>query len=347
MTDAGQDRTAAPQDSGAAEGNAMLDQMYRTVLRYAAIRALVSVGCPEQLRDGPLSVTELASRCGADAPALGRLLRSAAQTGLLRLAGPGSYELTGTGQALLGSTALLRLRWASHPEPWNSLGELTETVRTGRSPLVEKYGSTYDFLDTRPEAAAAFDALMVANHSSLAAKLAEAADFAGLRTLVDVGGGRGTFLAAILRAHAGLRGTLLELERAVPAAKDYLDGSGAGDRSEVVAGDFFVSVPAGADAYLLANVIHNWDDESAVAILRTVRAAMTGDSRVLLVEIVLPDDDSPHPGKDLDVRMLSMHSGQERTRAEYEALLREAGLEPRTANEIVAGFRLLTASAAQ
>jgi len=327
----------------AAEGNALLNDMNRTALRYGAIRALISIGCPEQLRDGPLTVTELASKCGAHAPTLARLLRAVAPTGLLRTVSPGRYELTEAGQVLLDGTELLRTSWSTVPEVWNSIGELTETVRTGESPFVRRHGNTYDFLATRPEASAAFDALMVANHGGVAAALAASDELPATGTVVDVGGGKGTFLAAILHARPALRGVLLDLERTVDAAVEYLAAEGVAERCEIVAGDFFKAVPSGGDAYLLANVVHNWDDDEAMDILRTVRTAMPDHGRVLLVEVVLPDDDRPHPGKDLDVRMLTMHEGKERSQSEYSELIERAGFYLDRVTEL-ARFSLIVAS---
>jgi hypothetical protein len=308
-----------------AEGNALLNDMNRTALRYGAIRALISIGCPEQLRDGPLTVTELASRCGGHAPTLARLLRAVAPTGLVRTVSPGTYELTEAGQVLLEGTELLRTRWSTVPEVWTSIGELTETVRTGEAPFVRRHGNTYDFLATRPEESAAFDALMVANHGGVAAALAASDELPATGTVVDVGGGKGTFLAAILHARPALLGILLDLERTVGSAVEYLTAEGVAERCEIVAGDFFKGVPPGGDVYLLASVIHNWGDDGAADILRTVRTAMPEHGRLLMVEVVLPDDDRPHPGKDLDVRMLTMHEGKERSQSEYSELLERAG----------------------
>jgi hypothetical protein len=327
----------------AAEGNALLNDMYRTVLRYGAIRALVSVGCAEQLRDGPLSVTELAGRCGAHAPTLGRLLRTAAPTGLLRTVSPGTYELTEAGQALVNGTELLRTRWSAVPEVWDSIGELTETVRTGEAPFVRRHGNTYNFLSAHPEASAAFDALMVGNHGGAASAVAASDELPTTGTVVDVGGGKGTFLAAILHARPALRGVLLDLARTVDAATEYLTADGVAERCQIVAGDFFKAVPPGGDAYLLASVIHNWDDGEAADILRTVRAAIPERGRLLLVEVVLPDDDRPHPGKDLDVRMLTMHGGKERSLSEYSELLGRAGFRLDRVTELTR-FSLIVAS---
>jgi hypothetical protein len=317
-----------------AEGQAAIMAMERAAWRYAALRALVSVGCPEQLRDGPLGLAELAERCGAHAPSLRRLLRSAAPTGLVRSVPPDAYELTGTGRALLEGRSSLTLRYNADPEIWGAFGELTETVRTGRAPFILRNGNVYTYLAGKPDLAAVFDQFMEANLGPLAASLAEAGIFSGAGTLVDVGGGKGTFLAAILHANPGMRGILLDLERVVPAARQYLAASGVGERCEFVAGDFFTTMPAGADAYFVAHVIHNWDDERAAALLRKIRAAIPDHGRLLILEQPLPDDDRPHHGKDLDIRMLTLQYGRERSYAEYSALLTAAGFAPGEVTEL-------------
>jgi hypothetical protein len=329
-----------------AEGQATIMEIQRGVWRFAAIRALVAIGAPERLRDGPLTVAELADRCGAHAPTLGRLLRTIAATGLLARAGPDMYELTETGQALLWGRALLSVRFSADPEVWGALGDLTETVRTGVAPFTLRHGSLYDYLSAKPEVSAAFDELMDTNHGPLAARLAEVATFPDTGAVVDVGGGRGTFLAAILHVYPGLRGVLLDLPRVIPAARKYLADSGVDERCEVVAGDFFTEVPTGADAYLVAHVVHNWDDGQAATILRTIRAAMPDHGQLLLVEAPVPDDDRPHFGKDLDVRLLTMHEGKERSQAEYSALLSGAGFRPGQVIELGRGECLITASPA-
>jgi hypothetical protein len=341
-----QDERTASADSAAsaAAGQATIMEIQRGVWRFAALRALVAVGAPEQLRDGPLTVAELAKRCGAHAPTLGRLLRTIAATGLLRSAGPDQYELTEAGQALLAGRALTSVRFSVDPEVWGALGELTETVRTGLAPFTLRHGSLYDYLSAKPDVSAVFDELMDTNHGPLATRLAEIAGLPETGTVVDVGGGRGTFLAPILRANPGLRGILLDLERTVPAARDYLAANGVGQRCEVVAGDFFTAVPAGADVYLVAHVVHNWDDDQAAVILRAIRAVIPDHGRLLLVEAPVPDDDRPHFGKDLDIRLLTMHEGKERSLAEYSALLAGAGFRPGPVAGLDRGECVITAS---
>jgi hypothetical protein len=339
-------RDRAAEAAGA--GQAAIMDMQRAVWRFAALRALIAVGCPEQLRDGPRTVAELADRCGAHAPTLGRLLRTIATTGLLHRVSPGTYELTPAGQSLLAGRALMSMRFQLDAQVWGALGELTETVRSGEAPFTLRHGSLYDYLSTAPEVSAAFDALMDINHGPLADKLAalltESGEFAATGTVVDVGGGQGTFLAAILRADPGLRGILLELDRSVPAATKYLAAADVAEQCEVVSGDFFTAVPAGGDVYLLAHVVHNWDDEQATGILRTIRAVIPSSGRLLLVEAPLPDDDAPNFGKDLDIRLLTMHEGKERTVAEYAALLTSAGFLLGEVTELGRGECVIAAS---
>jgi hypothetical protein len=326
------------------EGNLILLDLQRSLWRLSALVGLVKLGVPEQLSDGPLSLAELADRCGAQAPLLARALRCIVQTGLIRRTSTGEYELAEAGQALLRGMHPPVLRLDSDPQIWGALAEVTETIRAGQAPFIARNGSFYRYIGTRPELSEVFDEFMAALHAPIAAALAHQAAFRDMRTLVDVGGGEGMFLTAILRANPGLHGVLLELERSVPAAKQYLEANGVADRCEVVAGDFFTSVPVGADGYLLAHVIHNWNDEHAAAILRAVRAGAGDVGQVMLVETILPDDDSSHPGKDRDMRLLSLFEGSERSYSEYSALLGDTGWRPGSVTELFAGSCLMTAS---
>src|ERR1700722_20174561 len=322
------DKTEAP----AVPGTRILLETTFATWRFTAVRGLLSIGAFEQLAAGPLTTGELAGRCGADAEILRRVLRCVAATGLLRSAGPQRYELTDACRAVLGGWAFGGFSFNADPEMWNALGEINETIRTGRAPLIDRYGGLYGYLATQPETAAGFDALVKGSYAPVAEALAQAVDFGKLGTVADVGGGHGGFITAILRAHPGVRGILTELDRPLPGARAHLAANGLADRCDVVACDFFTDpVPSGAGCYLLAHVIHNWNDEQALAILRAVRAAVPDDGRLLLVEAVIPDDDSPHLAKDLDIRMITILPGGGRTEPEYARLLAEAGFRPEPA----------------
>jgi hypothetical protein len=308
-----------------------------------ALRALVDIGGLEELSGGPLATDELARRCGASAELLPKVLRSVATLGLIRTANPGTaspgtYELTDVGRALLSSPAMAGVRFHCDPEIWGAIGELPEALRTGKPPFVARHGSAYDYIATRPDTAAAFYDLMGREFGPVAEALASAIDFGALGTVVDVGGGEGSFIIAILRAHPGTRGVLADLPLALPEAREKLAASGLDDRCEVVACDFFTdSLPAGAGGYLLAHIIHNFSDEQAVTVLRAVRAAVRADGRLVLVEVVLPDDDAPHWAKDLNIRMMSFQPGGERTESEYASLFAKAGFQLQSVTHVHQG----------
>jgi ubiquinone/menaquinone biosynthesis C-methylase UbiE len=311
------------------------------VSRFAALAAMAELGCADHLREGPLSVDELAVRCGANPPALGRTLRQLASMGIVATTAPGVYELTEAGATLRSDVpGSLRsaVRMIIEDGFWYGMGKLPQTVRTGRSGFIEQHGPTYSYLKANPEAGALFDEYMVARAWPFAEAVSSSYDFSGVRTLVDVAGGKGHILAAVLKAYSDMRGVLFDQEQVVKSAPEFFSELGLEDRCSYVGGDFFVSVPAGADAYLLGSVIHNWSDEDSVRILRNIRDVMADDGRVLLVELVVPDNDLPHISKDVDMRMLSLFGeGLERSTSEYGELLGKAGFRLSRQIELPAG----------
>jgi hypothetical protein len=327
-----------------ADGARILLETTWATWRFAAIRGLLGIGGFEQLASGPLTVDELAGRCGANPEILRRVLRCVAATGLLRSDGRHRYELTDACRAAMDGFAFAGLVFNADPEIWNALGEITETIRSGKAPLIDTHGGLYRYLATQPSTAAGFDALLKGMFAPAASALAQAIDFARLGTVVDVGGGHGAFITAILQAHPGVRGILTELDRAIPGARAHLAANGLADRCDLVACDFFTDpLPSQAGGYLLAHVIHNWNDEQALAILRAVRTAIRDDGRLLLVEAIIPDDDSPHPAKDLDIRLITLLPGGGRTESEYARLLATAGFRPQPASGLAGTASVLAA----
>jgi spermidine synthase len=203
---------------------------------------------------------------------------------------------------------------------------IVHTVRTGEPGIETAHGmGIFEFLAQNPTNAANFDAAMAERTAAFAPSVAADYDFSRMRTVVDVGGGQGILLAAILRRHTHLRGILFEVPTVVAGAEAVLMASDIADRSEVRAGDFFDRVPDGADGYVMANVLHDWDDARAVEILGNCRRAMTEDGRVLIVERLIPDDPSEAaPVLLSDINMLVFTGGQERTNAEYGQILTAA-----------------------
>jgi hypothetical protein len=183
----------------------------------------------------------------------------------------------------------------------------------------------FEYLSQHPEEASYFSEAMIGFHGAEPPAVAAAYDFSGFKTVVDVGGATGNMLAAILSSHAGPRGILFDRPHVVGDAPVLLKARGVEARVTIAAGDFFGTVPAEGDAYLLSHIIHDWNEDQCLTILGHCRKAITPDGRLLIVEMVLPAGDTPHPGKILDMVMLVMPGGQERTEAEYASLLGKAG----------------------
>jgi hypothetical protein len=299
-----------------------------------AIYVAAELGIADRLAAGPLSSAELAEGTQAHEPSLYRVLRLLASLGVLAEGEHRSFGLTVLGDRLRGDVPASMRSWAMLVEAIGGVRTfepIIRTVRTGAPGVDLTYGmGLFEFLAARPEHAAGFDAAMSERTAAFAPGVAAGHDFSGLRTVVDVGGGKGTLLAAILQAHGRLRGVLMEAPAVAAAAGPVLEAAGVADRCKVVAGDFFAAVPGGADRYLLANVLHDWDDDRAVAILAECRKAMAKDGRVLIVERLIPDDpDDPEqalPTLLSDLNMLIVTGGKERTNAEYGSLLTRAGL---------------------
>jgi O-methyltransferase domain len=235
---------------------------------------------------------EIAELVGAHGPTLYRLLRALDDVGVIVELGDRRFALTPLGEVLRGDVPGSLRGWATmigtpfHGYPWI---ELYETVRTGEPAFRRVHGmEIFDYLAKHPEDAAVFDAAMTSISTSETVSIVEAYDFARFSTVVDVGGGRGGLLAAILSANPHLQGILFDVPAVVAGAEDVISAAEVGDRCRVVSGDFFDSLPEGGGAYLLSNVIHDWDDDRAVQILGKCRAVMADTACVLLAEIVLP-----------------------------------------------------------
>jgi hypothetical protein len=293
-----------------------------------AVSVAAELGLADLLRDEPRTPTQLAEATGTHAPALHRLLRALASLGVFTEDEQGRFALTPLAETLRGDVpgslrAVAVMMGAEHFRCW---GELLYSVQTGRTAFEKLYGEPiFSYLAARPQAARTFDAAMVGIHGRETAAMLDAYDFSGLGTLVDVGGGNGSLLSATLHRHPQLRGVLYDrpdvVERALPALK----AAGLEERCRAVGGNFFESVPAGGDAYLLRHIIHDWYDEQALTILRNCRRVMPPHGKLLLVEAVIPPGNGPFWSKFLDLNMLVIPGGMERTEGEYRELLAGAG----------------------
>lgn len=315
----------------------MREEAIREVMRLVngdcaaqAVAAATELGVPDALADGPRSAEALAEAVGADADALYRLLRVLSGLGVLEERDGRVFALTERGDLLrAGVPGTLRGMALMMGAPWRrrAYSELAECVRTGHSAFERLYGG-YAYYRDDPEAGRVFDEAMADSSTVFMEPLVRGYDFTPFRTIVDVGGGQGRLLAAALAAHPEGRGVLFDLPRVVAGAGEALERAGVAGRCELVGGDFLSAVPDGGDVYLLANILHNWDDEHAARILANCAAAMRPDGRVLLVEGIMPERcDRPVSVTFIDLEMLVMHEGgRQRTAGELDGLLRGAGL---------------------
>jgi len=285
----------------------------------------------DHLAKGPTSAGDLAAVTNTHSPSLRRFLRTLGHLGLVMEDGEGRFTLTSLGTALKnGAPGSARAAILTLASPWITNGwmRLLDSVRTGKPGLEQALGMPiFDWLAQHPEEASLFSETMVSFHGAEPAAVAAAYDFSGMTTVVDVGGATGNLLAAILGRYPGLRGILYDLPHVVRDAPALLQARGVADRAIITSGSFFDSVPSGGDAYLLSHIIHDWTEVQCLTILGHCRRAMAPASRVLIIEMVLPAGNVPHPGKMLDMMMLVGPGGQERTEPEYRALLSKAGLQ--------------------
>jgi hypothetical protein len=286
------------------------------------------LGLADILKDGPQPVEALAATTGANADALYRVLRALASLGVFAEGPERQFALT----------PLAALLQQDHPyavraqalffgdEPYRAWGELFSSVMTGTNAYEQVFGAPhFEYLAQHPDQNELFNQAMSASSRQAATAIAVAYDFSAAGTVVDIAGGQGVLIAGILRANPTLRGILFDQPHVVANALPLLEAAGVADRCELASGDFFVSVPSG-DIYTLRHILHDWDDERAIAILRSCAEAMEPGGRVLVIESVIEPGNDPSPAKFLDLMMFVMNGGRERTAEEYRRLFEAAGL---------------------
>jgi len=295
-----------------------------------AIFVAARLGIADALAGGPQEVSQLAHRTATNEQALYRVLRALASAGIFAEDAPRRFRLTPLAEVLQSGTAGSLRSYAimsGEQWVWHSVGAMLHCVQTGRSGFEHAFGdrSPFEFYKKNPEAGRiSMEGLTSRSASENAAVLA-AYDFGDAKRIVDVGGGEGTLLAAILVAAAASHGVLFDVPDTAERARQRLEAAGLGSRSEVLGGDFFRSVPAGGDVYVMKKVLHDWNDERALTILQNCRAVMPAHGRLLMIELIVPEGNEPSFAKMLDLLMLTYLSGRERTEDEYRSLLESAG----------------------
>jgi len=290
---------------------------------------IAKLGLADHLAAGPLTAAELASRVKVNPENLGRVLRLAAFYGLVTELPEGRFELTPFARPLrrdvddsIAPTAVMLGQ--DHYGAW---GALLHSVKSGESAFQHVYGMPmFDYLAKHPDAQADFDAAMSAGTEVFLGSMVDVYDFSESRIIVDVGGGNGSVSAMILKRNPVMEAVIYDQPQVLEAADRYLSGAGVRKRCRLVPGNFFETVPEGGDLYFLSNIIHDWDDERALRILRNCRAAMTPAAAVLLLEAILPEHGHPSQVAMADVNMMVVLTGRERTEAQYRKLLAAADL---------------------
>lgn len=306
-----------------------LEGIQEAFFTHRCLHAAASLGVADALINGPLAVEVIAQRCGADPKFLYRVLRFLASQDIFIESSPQAFALTPRAECLR-SDVRNSARWQlAHDLMGRASSEIVHSVRGGTSAFEKMFGAQlWDYLAAHPEENDWFNLHMQAQARPLAISAVEAYDWSRSRIVVDVGGGTGQFLAGLLQTHPHLSGILVELPHVVESARAFVQAAGLSERCRIVAGNFFEGVVAEGDTYVLSRILHDWDDEKALKILRTVRKSMPGKARLLILEMLVPQDGKPHVSKLLDVVMMTLFGGgRERTKKEFDKLVREASFE--------------------
>ena len=301
-------------------------------VRASALYVIAEAGVADHLANGPKTCAELAKATNTNEDALYRLMRVLASAGVFEEAGPRSFALNTPAELLQKShphSARDLILFIADPFHHRVYADLMESLRTGRPAAEKTVGMpVFEYLAKNPEYSEVFNRAMTNLSAAVIPAALEAYDFGGIGTLVDIAGGHGEVLINILRKYPNMRGVLVDLGHVVEGARPRFASAGVADRVQTVAGDFFKAVPPGGDAYLMKHIIHDWNDAKATQILGNIRAAI-GDRRgkVILLEGVIAPGSGPGFGKVLDIEMMVLPGGRERTADEFRALFAGAGFE--------------------
>jgi hypothetical protein len=316
-------QTAARDDTG------QLERMLGGLAVTHSIYAAAKLGIADLLDAGPRTNEELAALTEVDPPSLYRLMRALASVGVFTETTPATFALTPMAERLRTGVPDSLRAWAvvTGEIVARSFGELMHSLHTGQPAFESVFEMpVFEYLEAHPETAAVFDSHQAQGGRAIHAAVARSVDFHATETIIDLGGGNGSLAGAILERNPGLRAVIFDLPHVIGRARGAADPAPT-SRCKFVAGSFFEHLPPGADVYLLSRVLHDWADDQATAILSNCRRAMRSDARLLVIERIVPAGDEPHESKFMDLNMLVIAGGRERTEHEYRALLDRSGLQ--------------------
>jgi len=295
-----------------------------------AVYVIAKLGIPDLLKSGPKTAGELAAATKMHAPSLYRMLRALASVDIVSSQGE-QFALTPLSETLV-TDAPGSLRWFTvselGQEHYPAWGNLMHSVKTGDIAFDHFFGADiWTYFQQNPEDASVFNDSMTGVTAAANEEIMTKYDFSGFKKVVDIGGGHGGLITSILKKNSHVRGVLFDAPQVIEGARPKIEAAGVADRCETVSGDFFKSVPTGGDAYVMKWIIHDWDDQKAITILRNCRNEMKPNGKLILVDCVVPETNEPHFSKFIDLNMLVMTGGKERTEKEFEMLLADAGFK--------------------
>ena len=292
----------------------------------SAVNISARLGISDRLANGPRTADDLARETGANPDALYRVMRALAGVGMYEEGSPRLFGLTPVGAALCDGPVRWMALWIAGEFNFHVYANAMHSVMTGESAVPKTTGSeVFEHFARNPELSKVFNDAMTGFSTVVIPAIVESYDFSGIRTLVDIAGGHGAVLTAILEKHPGMKGILFDVDHVIAGATPKIEAQGLAGRVSTASGDFFKAVPSGGDAYIMKHIIHDWDDEKAALILSNIRAVLSKDGRVILLEAVIPPGNEPAMGKGIDLEMLVMPGGRERTEQEFRALFDRAG----------------------
>lgn len=306
----------------------MFQLLFGTVVQ-KGIYVIAELGIADLVNEKPMSAEELAEKTSTDSASLYRVLRMLAGVGCFSENSEGKFELTPLAALLLKDNLNSMRDFAlmmGNDWSWQTVKNLKYSVETGKMAHEKSFGKTsWEYFEEDTEVGEIFNRAMTSNSLAAVSPIVEGYDFSSFGKIADIAGGHGILLSGILKANPNTRGILLDIPSVIAGSGKFFETAGVENRVEKVSGDFFESVPAGADTYIMKHIIHDWDDEESIKILKNIHSAMNPDGKVLIIEMVVPEGNEPSPAKILDIQMLMFTGGKERTAKEYAELLGKSG----------------------
>jgi hypothetical protein len=293
------------------------------------IYVAAKLGLADHIAAGATTTAELAEKTGTDPSSLYRTLRALCSVGVFLETDSGTFELTPLGKTLQSGVpgSMKAMALAQLGDHYSAWGELLHSVRTGEIAFDHLHGmSVWKYYESHPEDGVNFTKAMSGLTQAVAANVIPAYDFSGQKTVADIGGGNGALLCAVLKSNPTLTGVVFDGEYVQQQAIAYFKDAGMNGQIKFQQGNFFDETPPRADVYVMKMILHDWNDEDSKKILENIRASMHEESKILVIESVLPEGNTPHPGKFMDINMLAMTGGRERTEREWKELVQRSGL---------------------